>query len=264
MGRLALRPGIRANAHAQAGATGDTWENTTSISYDGVDEAHESSAVGFTDSAYSVSMWFKLDSLAVGSYGPMLFSVGTAAGTWNEYRTMLYFNRTVGQIRVREGSGATRNSLNSSVIPSLDTWYHLALTSSGDGAYLGVKIYLDGAEVASFTGLAAGAGPYTWRLYLGMINQTQTANKEHFAGNIDEVMCFDSELSASAVADIYNAPDDVPLDPSSIGLSPVHYYRMGDLTDTDGASGVIYDRGSGGIDLDTFGGDPQKDSDVPS
>ena len=74
---------------------------------------------------------------------------------------------------------------------------------------------------------------------------------------IDEVSFFNSALSASNVADIYNS--GVPNDISS--LSPVGWWRMGD--NNSGSGTTITDQGSGGND-GTLTNGPTFSTTVPS
>ena len=79
-------------------------------------------------------------------------------------------------------------------------------------------------------------------------------------GNIDEVSVYNSELSASDVASIYNGngagkPGDVT------SLNPVGWWRMGD--NDSGTGTTVTDQGSGDND-GTLTNDAAFEEDVPS
>ena len=102
-----------------------------------------------------------------------------------------------------------------------------------------MKIYINGS-LSSTTGSNGGT-------YVAMENTSQPFEigryfngVEHFAGNMDEVAVFNSELSASDVTSIYGS--GVPT--SLASLSPVSWWRCGD-GDT---SPTLTDNGSGGND----------------
>ena len=120
---------------------------------------------------------------------------------------------------------------------STGTWYHLTATYDGSNSASGIKLYVDGsvvtlsdASVGSYLGMATGGS-----LLIGKWSYNDSA----LDGIVDEVAIFDSELSASDVAAIYNSGS--PADLTS--LSPVGWWRMGDGTE-DGSGTTIYDMSS--------------------
>ncbi len=78
-------------------------------------------------------------------------------------------------------------------------WHYLAATRSGTT----LKLYVDGAEVASTTAAGTGIISPDAPLVIGTINPTQ--NIENFIGLVDEVEIFNRALSAEEIAAIYNA-----------------------------------------------------------
>jgi len=78
-------------------------------------------------------------------------------------------------------------------------WHYLAATRSGTT----LKLYVDGAEVASTTAASTGIISPDAPLVIGTINPTQ--NIENFIGLVDEVEIFNRALSAEEIAAIANA-----------------------------------------------------------
>jgi hypothetical protein len=141
------------------------------------------------------------------------------------------------------------------------------ITSKGDGTTDSFKIYMDAGTPASGAGKAISTPAFadaTNEITIGK-GATTTGSR---GMNVDEVaIWFDYVLTSDEVGLIYSGglPGDVE---NTTGLTvPNRYWRMGDLTDTDGASGVVYDRiGSYNLTADDGdgGGDPLKSTDVPS
>jgi|14BtaG_2_1085337.scaffolds.fasta_scaffold10543_3 hypothetical protein len=150
-----------------------------------------------------------------------------------------------------EPSGGSLSSMNTSSNPvTLNTWHHVA-TVINSGVTNGTTIYVDGNAVA--TGTMTLASNSTAPLIIG--SSTGTGN--FFEGKLDEAAIFNSALSTSDVATLYNS--GVPGDISS--LSPVGWWRMGD--NDSGTGTTITDQGSGGND-GTLTNGPTFSTTVPS
>jgi len=235
-------------------ASGDTnigtsatpsFENTKSILLDGIDDGMfvnvaDNSNLSFgnatTDSPFSISCWFKLES--VGATKWLITKRLIANSSSNKYEYLLYvgssgmvgFNLYDGAFMIRRG----RKS--SSSIISADTWYNLVGTYSGVGgtnASDGIKIYLNGVQVDN-----ANNNNNT---YVAMHNSSEPFKIGQLTdGNVDEVAVFDSELSASDVTSIYNS--GVPNNLNDLSTPPLSWWRCGD-GDT---SPTLTDNGTGG------------------
>ena len=226
--------------------------NQYSLSLDGSNDYAEVTGLGLSG-ATSFSMWFNPQASA--SFYPLFHAdptgvfVDIAVGSFRAY---IYDNANGGYL--------TRNyALN----PSLNTWYHLALTldagsTTGAGADASLKLYVNGAEVYSSGVTKSGSyttfnSPSSNPLDLG----ARTSNSTYTNQLIDEVAVFGSELSASDISAIYNS--GVPANLTS--YSPVGWWRMGD---NDGATGTtITDQGSGGNDATLVNG-PTFSTSIPS
>lgn len=126
----------------------------------------------------------------------------------------------------------------SSTSLSLNTWYHVAATVTPGST----KLYINGS--LDTTG-SNTLNSFTYaKTHVGELYYDQGNASRHFAGKIDELALFNSVLSATEIAEIYN--NRVPLNlnlnygnySSSANLKA--WWRMGD--GTEGGSGTtIYD-----------------------
>lgn len=223
--------------------------NTYSVEFDGTNDYMETGATIVTGtSPISLSGWVYLTSTP-SNYDQALAIRGST--TWHTARMLgfvsgrLHFNTFASELR-----GTTSVSVN--------TWHHIAATSTSSGA---ARIYLNGVLEASgsvtYNSVASGN---TFVIARGGVS-------EYLPAKIDEVAIWGSVLSDGGVsvgqtaggdiATLYNS--GVPEDISS--LSPLGWWRMGD---NDGGTGTtITDQGSGGND-GTLTNGPTFSTDVPS
>ena len=153
--------------------------------------------------------------------------------------TFIYYPSTTSssrklRLRINSSSGSLSGYYDTSIDLSDDQWHHVAFSFDGTTNANGIKVYVDGVNVNSFTASNAGIFSSSGSTLIGAY---QTAS--WFANaNIDEVSLYNTELSASDITSIYNsgAPNDIS------SLSPVSWWRCGD-GDT---SPTLTDNGSGG------------------
>jgi len=128
------------------------------------------------------------------------------------------------------------------------SWYHAVVVFTSGTA----RMYLNGSDLGTKS-VTTNTVSYTQTVIGGMLY----SSSNHFNGKIDEVVVFDSALSASDITSIYN--NGVP---NYIGsFNPVGWWRMGD---NDGGIGTtITDQGSGGNN-GTLANGPTFSTDVPS
>jgi len=233
------------------GAT-SSFTNTYSLQYDGSNDYAEVTGLGLSG-ATSFSMW--INPQASSNFYPLFHAdsngvyIDIAVGSFRAY---LYDNTNGGYLTRSYG-----------LSPSLNTWYHLAVTvdagsTTGTGASASLKLYVNGAEVSSAGVTKSGSyttfnSPSSNPLDIG----ARTASSTYANQLIDEVAIFGSELSASDITAIYNS--GVPADLTS--YSPVGWWRMGD--NDSGTGTTITDQGSGGNDATLTNG-PTFSTTVPS
>jgi hypothetical protein len=148
-------------------------------------------------------------------------------------------------------SGGSIVQTNTSSRPcSVDTWHHIAVVVNS-GVTNGTNIYVDGNVRATATHTVGSHPTAIFRI------GTEQGSGNFFEGLLDEAAVFNSALSTSDVATLYNS--GVPGDISS--LSPLGWWRMGD--NDSGAGTTITDQGSGGNDGTLVNG-PTFSTDIPS
>jgi hypothetical protein len=223
--------------------------NTYSVAFDGTNDYMETGVPIVTGtSPISLSGWVYLTSTpsnydqAIAIRGSTFSRTARMLGFVNG---LLHFNTFASELK-----GTTTLSLN--------TWHHIAATSTSSGA---ARVYLNGVlEASGNVGYNSVSSGNTFVIAKGGIGECLPAK-------IDEVAVWGSVLSDGGVsvgqtaggdiATLYNS--GVPEDISS--LSPLGWWRMGD---NDGGTGTtITDQGSGGND-GTLTNGPTFSTDVPS
>jgi len=143
-------------------------------------------------------------------------------------------------------------------LPTENQWYLITLVFHASG---GATLYKnDGASGSSGTGQTNTKASYSYTedasapLYIG---RHPTSLSRCYKGLIDEFAIFNSELTASEVAAIYNsgAADDLA------SYSPTSWWRMGD--NNSGTGTTVSNQGSGGNDATLTNG-PTFSTTVPS
>ena len=194
--------------------------NSLSGSFDGSDDylLMGTSAISL-DTNFTISAWFKPTSDALAGYD---FMVGWGNDTSGQSRVMQILNSKLSfEIYFSRVSGSTTLSA--------DTWYHGAVTFSGND----VEIFLNGSSDG--TGTLSRSSMTSSLTFAGGTPAMTAVGFIPFSGLIDEFAVFDSVLSSTVISAIYNS--GVPADISS--LSPLGWWRLGDGTgDTDSSGGT--------------------------
>jgi hypothetical protein len=151
--------------------------------------------------AFSVSMWFKLDTLpsvlgrnnyifqqnnTASPFGPHYIGVASATNK-------IFFYTT--------NTGGTVYSVVSAGALSVGVWYNLVAINRGNGQTL--QLYLNGSDVS------AAAGTFTGTVFEGLyvtaFGNGYYGNTEYFSGTLDSFGIWDKALSAGEVAVLYNS-----------------------------------------------------------
>ena len=129
-------------------------------------------------------------------------------------------------------------------------WHHLYATISSNGS---IKVILDNNSTASGSSSQSfSSAPSTVNIGVNFYNQSDpTAKRQYFLGQMSNVAVYNSALTDSQVATLYNSGQPE----SAISLSPVGWWKL----DTGGST--ITDYGSGGNN-GTNNGTTQATSDV--
>lgn len=189
-------------------------------------------------SAFSFSMWVKFRTSA----GALIFSKLTSGITGWDFRV------ASGKFQWYSSPNGATNRIQwiTSNTFSIDTWYHVVVTFSGNQSATGFKIYVNGSSETISVQFNTSAADWTTSQDLNVSGYANGAGA-YYNGLLDEMTIWNKELSAAEVTSLYNS--GVPGDPSVLAFysNNTSYYRFGDLTDS--ASSVV-DRGSvGGVNL---------------
>ena len=235
-----ILPSFGASAIAAVPA-GGSFANDYSISLDGSnDYLLMGTAAISLDTNFTISAWFKPGTDALAGYD-LIGGWGNASA--GQARMMQILNSKLSfEIYLSRISGATTLSAN--------TWYHGAVTFSGNN----VEIFLNGSSDG--TGTLSRSTITSSETFIGGSAAMSAVGWQPFLGLIDEFAVFDSVLSSSNITAIYNS--GVPADLTS--YSPVGWWRMGD--NDSGTGTTITDQGSGGNDATLTNG-PTYSSNVP-
>jgi hypothetical protein len=223
--------------HGVVSAGGESFSNTKSLSFDGIDDYIILPTITLATD-FSVSMWIK--ATTSGSVRDQVF--GGASGFF-----------LLGTIVLNGGANANKmcyynGSAYVALTPAIrdGKWHNIVITYNSSTTNL--IAYTDGVETYNAT-YNAGTNNVIDR-----ISEDTFAN--YWKGNLDELAVWDSELSSTDVAAIYNggAPDD--LNNSGLSRVPLSWWR---LEEESGATAT--DSGTGGNDGTNNGA--TRDTDIP-
>ena len=164
----------------------------TAVTFNGVDGTIGSSDPVSNPTVYSEELWFNTTTTA----GGKLIGFGDQqSGNSSNYDRHVYMTAD-GRLNFGVYAGGayivtSPNSYNDG------KWHHMVATQGPDG----MNLYVDGQDVAS--GSQSQAQPYTGYWRVG--GDSSWANSNYFAGTIDEVAVYSSELSPSTVQAHYLA-----------------------------------------------------------
>ena len=164
--------------------------SNTAVTLNGVDGLISSATSSTAPSVYSEEVWFKTTTTSGGKIIGFGSSPSGPSGSYDRHVYMvdngqLIFGTWTGQ----ENLVTTPASYNDG------TWHLLVATQGSDG----MKLYVDGAVVGTNPQTAAQDYDGYWRV--GGDTTWGGNSSDYFAGTVDEVAVYSSELSSSQVAD---------------------------------------------------------------
>ncbi len=208
-------------------AAAASFSNTYSLAFDGVDDYVEISdnnvfsfGDGSDDSAFSISLWYKLSDVTSNS----LITKTGASSTEREWYLNFGSNDKI-YFGCYDDSDNKPIYIYSAALTSTEgSWTHLVVTYDGNEHPQGQKMYIDGSAVSVTENDHADYVAMENTAYDVWIGGYQALSK-YAAGNIDEVAIFNAELDASAISAMYNSgtPTDLSSESNLVG-----YWRMGD------------------------------------
>ncbi len=106
-------------------------------------------------------------------------------------------------------------------------WHFVVVTYGALGEYM----YVDGVQVAyNSAGLAGQAYTMYWHLgYAYILGWTDTSTDYNFNGSLSQAGLYNTQLTASQVANLYSAPSAADEESRALSMSPISYWP---LTDT--------------------------------
>ena len=202
---------------------GIPFPNTYSLDFDSVDDFVSMGDVldfDYTD-AFTFSAWIKYTHEVASN------AIVCKMETSGDYRGYEFFVTSDHKLRILfYHTGSNRLDQRGGTILTTDTWYHVAVTYSGGGAFTDIKIYLNGAAETltklgnnNITGTSVNAIPFQ----IGARNSVW----DFFNGNIDEVSVWNTELSSSDISTLYNSGTPNNLN-TALATTPQSWWRMGD------------------------------------
>ena len=152
----------------------------------------------FTSSPFSFSYWINLSTFTTdaSNQGPVAIYKGN-------YNTNGYYNQITSDGSVSfatNQSGSVQVSNTAAGALSLGTWHHIAITRTGPS----VRIYVDGVDATASAGNHADPVSSNDHFYLGSYPPIPI----HMNGSMDEVGVWNTNLTATDVAIIYQHQKD--------------------------------------------------------
>jgi hypothetical protein len=166
-------------------------KNNGALDFDGVDDGVEvpyNESLDPKSGEITISAWVNMD-----SGGNRFIFEKTVGGTVNTGYS-LFFEGSNTTLRIHNGS--TSIDLDYAGQPSIGSWHHVVGVNSNNGNFR--KIYIDGKEVASSSGLVMRTGDG-----IGVIGK-HASNGYYFDGQIDDVRIYNYALTPLQIKEVYN------------------------------------------------------------
>ncbi len=176
---------------------------------------------GTTDKPFSVSLWYRRSGTLADTTTENLFYKGDTSSK-TEYQAYITMVAILAFQVLDESTGAHRRAfIDFGDLADIDNiWMHLVFTYDGSGTSAGIKIYRDGALLATSTN---DSGTYTameqqsTKLFIGASHDGSSEADGDFA----EFAIWARELPADEISAIYNATTSLALESSGIVNSPI-------------------------------------------
>ena len=192
----------------------------------------------------AISFWFRVPDLsfsnrrAAGGMG--IFSKDSTSLDDGGHLTI--WVTSSGALRARQQTDVISRTIQSANLINENQWHHVTHTWGQDG----IRLYVDGTEVASSSSFLGGLGFNREPIILAA-NAWQTGNnssissllRDLFRGQIDDLKIFDDQLSAPQVMSLFNIAEGdcttCTTDPELTAHWPM------DLCSVDGSNGEVID-----------------------
>ena len=211
---LILHYKLNGNANDATGNNNGTLQNAPLLSTDRFGNAssaytlngtnqHITTTNSYTNPQnFTISIWFKTNTTT----GGKLIGFGNSqTGSSFSHDRALYMNNT-GQLYFGVYYSWSVRTINSSASYNDNLWHLATVTFSTTD---GMTMYVDGVQVAAnATYNAAESSTGYWRIgYDNIGGWPSLPSSYYFKGTIDDVLIYQTALSSSQVATLYNSPD---------------------------------------------------------
>ncbi len=192
----------------------------------------------------AISFWFNTDDLAhsyqAAEGGQALFSKDSS--NFDDGGHITIWLEPNGAFEARHSSLNRNYRAISGSLVTAGQWHHLVYSWGSAG----MKLYLDGASVATNSDYTGGSGNNSEPIIFGAganvseDNDSSPANlKDFFKGKMDEIKFFTTQINESVISELYNQSDYTCLDCSdNAGL--IAHWPM-DLCSLDGSADEVID-----------------------
>lgn len=178
------------------GGVGKSGEFNGTTSKIVVPDAANLSFTDGNDLPFSFSFLVKFDNIS----GESFFFNKRDNSSDNEYT--IQYNGTLWAFQLFSGATGNQIRLLFTTTPNTDQWYHITATYDGGEVHAGLKLYIDGVDTAgatsavgSYVGMIAGVSD------VGIGSKIWTSGG-FLTGQLDEVIIWDEELSASETLNV--------------------------------------------------------------
>ena len=235
---------------------GDVFRDEYSLEFDGTDDyvtVADDSTLDMT-SNLTVSCWAKKATAVVDSGDEDVLVAKFIGGSDRSWVLTIDANEKMFFYSSDNGADAVSKRISSAAITTLTSWNHYAVTYEGGVAPGTVVLYLNGIEIASAHSgesdqTAIHSGTATLAIGSG------TGGGSHWDGKISEVAIYNSTLSASQIATLYNGREPYNHKEGVATGNLVSWWRMGDGVLDDGnvaGNGLIADQVNATLSTEKF------------
>lgn len=180
----------------------------------------------------AISFWFNTPDLsyseAVGRGGQGLFSRDSSGFDGGGHLTI--WVQANGSLFVRHQSSSASSEMTSAQLVSENTWHHVVYSWGSNG----MRLYLDGNEVASDSGFTVGINGNQEPIILGANawttgdNVSSTANlKDFFKGQIDDIRLYSNQIDDTTIGSLFSQADYACI---SCDISEYAFYQFEEET----------------------------------
>ncbi len=201
-------PGVRAGIYVapityqQAGAITSSTSYAVRLAGSGARAILANASSIAAPTTYSLELWFKTSTTAGGKLIGFENTTGATSGTADRH----IFMRNDGRLSYGGWSGGGTTMITTPAAYNNNQWHHLVVTCRPNGQNQTSRIYVDGASRVSGTTTRTSNYSGYWRLGFGTLNSGGNyPTSANFAGTIDQVAIYSTELSAARVSAHYAA-----------------------------------------------------------